>query len=220
MVNAFKTPIMHNLKYHVRAWAIFVFMACSWAIFSDTKQPMLPVTYNVVSLIIVFYSVLWMARKYWRKIEQDTAMYINQHGRLNTDYPHYSRYWQQPAFWGVVGIVLAYIGISWLVDGFWVRTGHLKTRISDFYYYSFARWSAESLVVCGGNVMAAIEYHFRKQKERERKYAEGCEELAAWRKKYEEELQGKVDDIVAYSKKMARRNNNPGASNGSLHHDN
>ena len=182
------------IKNHVKAWFCYLFLISSWAIFSGQKQPFLPVVYNMLSLVVVFYAVRWMAARYWRLVERKTNMFVDEEG-LRTYLPDPGFYLRQWPFLGVIAIALAYIGVSWIVDGFFVATGHLPARFPDFYYYCNARWNAETVVVLGGNVMAAIEHHFRKQKIREKVMEDELKRLYAQQRQYNNIMKETIDAL-------------------------
>jgi hypothetical protein len=160
---------MHKrtIKIHVLVWLIWYFITTSWAIFSGTKQPPIPLAYNLLSLIAVFYTTRWVAGRYWRFIEKNTDCWVNEKGKLTSKYPATWKYYifRWPVA-GVLTIVLGYIGLSWIMDGLFVQWGLLKARSPNFYFYTYSRWVAESIYICAGNVMAAIEYHLRIEKEK------------------------------------------------------
>jgi hypothetical protein len=158
-------PRKKKILIHILAWAIWYLMVCSWALFSWNKQPLCPSIYNLTSLIIVFYSIRWAAGRYWKKIEKETKMQVDNKGILRAVFPNYRYYIMQWPVVIIVLIVFSYIVASWFMQNFFEAHGLAEPFQVNFYYYTYSRWQAESLYVICANIMAAIEYHFRKEKE-------------------------------------------------------
>jgi hypothetical protein len=154
----------YEILIHCAVWAGWLFIINSWILISWTKQPIIPLIYNNLSLIIVFYSTRWMASLYWRDVENNTLMWVDANGDINQHCPGNWQFyvWKKPIL-GIICIALAYINLAWLADGIFAKHGLLAGRYPHYYYYTYSKWMTESFYVCGGNVMAAIEYHLRKE---------------------------------------------------------
>lgn len=189
---------------HCSVWAGWMLINNSWIIVSWVKQPPIPLSYNIISLVAVFYSTRWMAGLYWQNVENATCMYANRDGNIEIKYPGKWEFyiWQKPLL-GLVAIVLSYIGICWLIDGLFANLGLLPERYPNFYYYTFSKWSTESFYVCGGNVMAAIEYHFRKEESRRFTLEEHARQVS-------EENKLLHEGVNSYLKKLEKRSRQRG----------
>jgi hypothetical protein len=149
-----------------------MFLVCSWAIFSGTPQPLVAVGYNIVAAITIFYAARWMAAQYWAEIETNTRMWVSSEG-LVVRKPTFNYYFFRWPVLGMFMLVFCYIIISLFVDGFLFEQGLTNYRPLNFHQYTYARWSAESLYIIGGNIMAAIEYHFRQEQQRMKALEDG-----------------------------------------------
>jgi hypothetical protein len=166
---------MHKRKKiltHVGLWTVWMFLVCSWAIFSGTPQPIIPVAYNIVAAIAVFYAARWVAAKYWAEVEVNTSMWVNDKG-LVTRRPGAGYYIFRRPVAGMLMLVFGYIALSLFVDGLFQKYGMTDELYQNFYLYTYVRWAAESVYICGGNIYAAIEYHFRQERLRMQTLEEG-----------------------------------------------
>jgi hypothetical protein len=187
--------IRKKIMIQVVSWAVWLFMICSWAIIKWQYQPPLPLAYNLLSLIAVFYACRWMAAIYWKGIAKDTNMSVTDKG-LQVKYPNAAYYIMRWPFFGMVGIVFAYIILSWYVDGVFALYGLASERTPDFYFYTYASWNVESLYVCGGNIMAAIEYHFKKEAQIRAELEEDNKEKRERLKIYDNDIKTAVKRIT------------------------
>jgi hypothetical protein len=204
-----------KIAIHCILWAIWLFMNISWTIFTGKKQPPIPLAYNILSLVLVFYTTRWMASRYWNIIESNTQMSVNAQGKI---IQHYNNIWRfyilRWPFFGVIGIVLAYIGMAWLMDGLFAATGLLPGRYPDFYYYTYSKWTTESFYVCMANILAAIPYYVRQEvgkrfllEETARKQIEKNKLLTEEKRLFEHEVISLLKKIEQHNKKRDEDNN-------------
>jgi hypothetical protein len=188
-------------------WVFWFLLVCSWALITRREQAPLPLAYNIISLITVFYLARWIAGFYWRKIEKETKMYVSKDG-LKIMLPGLKYYiFKWPVF-AMVSLVLSYITVSRFVDSLFIAKHMIPGlpedyTLPDFYYYSYTCWVSVSMYLICGNIMAAIEYHFRKEKERERHLVEENERLYNMTQAYSKELK----DVIEYHKQKAEELN-------------
>jgi hypothetical protein len=176
-----------KIMIHVVSWTAWIFIISSWAIIKWQYQPPLPVAYNLLSIIAAFYACRWMAAKYWKGIAKDTNMSVTDKG-LEVKYPNAAYYILRWPFFGMIGIVFLFIIAAWYSEAYFIKHGFLPGPKADFYFFTYSSFISLSFYICGGNIMAAIEYHIRKEKERVQHLEEGFNEQVGIIKEQENEI--------------------------------
>jgi hypothetical protein len=196
-----------SILIHCAVWAIWILINCTWFIFGGVPQPVVPVIYNFAALIVVFYAVRWVAARYWRGIENNTTMWVDSSGDIIVRHPGaWSHYVFRVPVAGVIAIVLAYIGVSWVAEGLFYQWGLTPNpRYPKIYYYSFSRWNVESFYVCAGNVMAAIQYHMRQEQKKLLVLEENNRQQHKEKEFISEQVKGMIDKLNKKNMEIANR---------------
>jgi hypothetical protein len=165
---------------HTAIWLSWLTANNLWTLFAGVKQPIIPVVYNNLSLVIIFYLAYWIAAKNWRYIEKSLGTWVDEGGdmteRLPFSWAHYVFRW--PLF-AMIAAVLLFIYAAWTAEGIFVQMGYLPFRLKNLPYFIHSRWNIEAFYVCGGNILAALQFQIRMQA---KKYADAdrfCKEKAS-----------------------------------------
>jgi hypothetical protein len=194
---------MHKRKkvmIQIALWAIWLFIICSWAIIKWQHQPALPLAYNLLSIIAVFYACRWMAGKYWSGIAKETNMTVTDKG-LEVKYPGVAYYVLRWPFFAMIGIVFLFIIAAWYSEAYFINHGFLMGPQGDFYFFTYSSFLSMSLYVCGGNIMAAIEYHLKKEALARKQLQEDNDEKREIIQKYDDELMERLERFVDKGKR-------------------
>jgi hypothetical protein len=198
-----------NVYIHLLIWAIWYFMVCFWAIYAWVKVPFWPTFYNLSSLIVVFYSVRWIAGIYWKKIEKETGMFVSNE-KISIRLPSFRLYaFQWPVF-ALLSLIFLYIVSCWMIESFFENHGLQPIYNREFWKYTYNKWTTESVYVLGGNVMAAIEYLLRKEKERLRILEEYFQENYDRTMEYERKIKDYLDVVNEQDKRRRKKDNDTG----------
>jgi hypothetical protein len=196
---------MHNVERgikskifwrHVIVWSIWLFMNMLWVIVSWATVPVIPTIFNVLSLVLVFYAHRWVGARYWEKILVNTHFWVNDNG-LVVRKPTLQYYlWRWPVLAACL-LAVAYVAVCWFAEGWFVSQGWAARRAPSIYYYSYSRWVTESLCVCAGQMMAALEYHFRKERLERQALEEGYQK----ERDYNNALGADLKNVISHYKK-------------------
>jgi len=178
---------IRTIFIHAAIWVAWWLSQTYWAFFQPQKQPFWPVAYNLASLTAPFYGCRCVASCYWGKMARylENSMWVDG-GRLVVKYPGTWRFyvckWPVPV---MLAAVIGYIGLSWMVDGYFIASGQKPPHPAGFTWYMHVRWVGASVYIVGGNVMAAIQYHVRKTRQEKAVLEQGTAELQKLNDVYE-----------------------------------